>query len=102
MADLNICENMTRMMIKSKIGESNPTEDDIKNAIKDVAKLMPMSQQEMDYIEKQLQASYKVRMDLGNSVVNDVTYHPWISSRKAEIDFYYWSRYYKYLEIEQG
>lgn len=102
MADLSICENMTRMMIKLKIGESNPTEDDIKNAIKDVSKLMSMSQQEMDYIEKQLQASYKVRMDLGNSVYNDVTYHPWISSRKAEIDFYYWNRYYKYLEIEQG
>lgn len=102
MVDLNICENMTRMMIKSKIGESNPTEDDIKNAIEDISKLMSMSQQEMDYIEKQLQASYKVRMDLGNSVVNDVTYHPWISSRKAEIDFYYWNRYYKYLEIEQG
>lgn len=102
MADLNICENMTRMMIKSKIGDTNPTEDDIKNAIEDVAKLMPMSPQEKDYIEKQLQASYKVRMDLGNSVVNDVTYHPWISSRKAEIDFYYWNRYYKYLEIEQG
>lgn len=102
MADLNICENMTRMMIKSRIGDVNPTEEDIKSAIEDVAKMMPMEQQEKNYIEKQLQASYKVRMDLGNSVVNDVTYHPWISSRKAEIDFYYWNRYYKYLEVDQG
>lgn len=102
MADLSICENMTRMMIKSKIGDTNPTEEDIRNAIEDVAKLMPMDLSEKDYVEKQLQASYKVRMDLGNSVVNDVTYHPWISSRKAEIDFYYWNRYYKYLEIDQG
>lgn len=102
MADLGICENMTRMMIKSKIGDVNPTEEDIKQAIEDVSKLMPMDSQEKSYIEKQLQASYKVRMDLGNSVVNDVTYHPWISSRKAEIDFYYWNRYYKYLEVDQG
>lgn len=102
MADLGICENMTRMMIKSKIGDVNPTEEDIKQAIEDVSKLMPMDSQEKSYIEKQLQASYKVRMDLGNSVVNDVTYHPWISSRKAKIDFYYWNRYYKYLEVDQG
>ena len=102
MADLSICENMTRMIIKSKIGDINPNEEDIRNAIEDVSKVMPMEQNEKDYVEKQLQASYKVRMDLGNSVVNSVTYHPWIASRKAEIDFYYWSRYYKYLEVDQG
>ena len=102
MADLGICENMSRMIIKSKIGDTNPSEEDIKNAIFEVAKLIPMEKNEMEYIEKLLQASYKVRMDLGNSVVNDVTYHPWVSSRKAEIDFYYWNRYYKYLEVDQG
>ena len=79
MADLTICENMTRMIIKSKIGDTNPNEDDIRNAIEDVSKVMPMEQNEKDYVEKQLQASYKVRMDLGNSVVNEVTYHPWVS-----------------------
>lgn len=102
MADLTICENMTRMIIKSKIGDTNPNEDDIRNAIEDVSKVMPMEQNEKDYVEKQLQASYKVRMDLGNSVVNEVTYHPWVSSRKAEIEFYYWNRYCKYLEVDQG
>ena len=102
MADLNICENMTRMMIKSKIGDTNPTEEDIRNAIDEVSKLMPMEQTEKDFVEKLLQASYKVRMDLGKSVVDEKTYHPWLSSRKANIKFYYWNRYYKYLEIEQG
>ena len=102
MADLNICENMARMIIKSKIGDTNPSEDDIKNAIEEVAKLMPMEESEKTYVEKQLQASYKVRMDMGNSVINDVTYHPWIASRRAEINFYYWNRYYKYLEVDQG
>lgn len=102
MANLDICESMTRMMIKNQIGDSNPTEDNIRDAIEEVSKLMPMNQQEKDYIEKILQASCKVRMDLGNSVVNAGTFHPWISSRKAEIDFYYWKRYYKYLEIDQS
>ena len=102
MANLSICENMARMIIKSKIGDANPSEEDIRNAVEEVAKLMPMEENEKDYVEKQLQSSYKVRMDLGNSVVNDVTYHPWIASRKAEINFYYWNRYYKYLEVDQG
>ena len=102
MADLSICENMTRMIIKSKIGDTNPTEDDIRDAINEVSKLMPMEQAEKEYVEKLLQASYKVRMDLGKSVVDEKTYHPWLSSRKADIDFYYWNRYYKYLEIDQG
>ncbi len=102
MADLNICENMARMIIKSKIGTTNPSEDDIKNAIEDVARLMPMEENEKKYVEKQLQASYKVRMDMGSCVINDVTYHPWLASRKAEINFYYWNRYYKYLEVEEG
>lgn len=102
MADLNICENMARMVIKSKIGDTNPSEDDIKIAISEVSQLMPMTESEKEFVEKQLQASYKVRMDLGTSVINDVTYHPWLANRKAEIDFYYWNRYYKYLELDQG
>lgn len=102
MADLNICENMVRMVIKSKIGDTNPSEDDIKDAIEDVAKLMPMEENEKIYVENQLQTSYKVRMDMGNCVINKVTYHPWLSNRKSEINFYYWNRYYKYLELEEG
>lgn len=102
MANLEMCENVARMMLKDKLQDSNPTEEDIKNILQQVSILMPMSADEMLYVEKQLQSSYRVRMDLGVGVVKPTTYHPWLSNRKAQIDFYYWNRYYKYLQIDQG
>lgn len=102
MADLQINESMVRMKLKADIGDANPKEEDIKKAIDEVSMLLPMTDAEKDYLEKLLQSNYKVRMDLGEKVVNPATYHPWVASRKAKIDFYYWNRYYKYLEIEQG
>ena len=52
MADFSICENMARMIIKSRIGDTNPSEDDIQNAIDEVAKLMPMEASEKTYVEE--------------------------------------------------
>ncbi len=102
MADLQITENMVRMKLRADIGDDNPTEEDIKKAIEDISLLLPMTDAEKEYIEKLLQASYKVRMDLGDKVINPATYHPWLASSKAKIDFYYWNRYCKYLELDQG
>ena len=103
MADLTIYENMARMMLKTKIKEADPTENDIHEIVSNLSLVMPeLSESEKTYIEKQLQASYKVRMDLGVSVVQKATYNPWLRSRKAHIDFYYWNRYYKYLLLEKG
>lgn len=102
MANLEMCENVARMMLKDILQDSNPTEQDIKDILDKVSVLMPMTTEEKGYVEKQLQSSYKVRMDLGVGVVREATYHPWLSNRKAQIDFYYWNRYYKYLQIDQG
>lgn len=102
MANLDNCEIIARSMLKEILKDGNPTEDDIKETVKKVSMLLPMTEDEMQIVEKQLQASYSVRMDLGIDVVKPATYHPWLSSRKAQIDFYYWNRYAKYLEIDQG
>lgn len=102
MVDLQIIENMVRMKLKIEIGDENPREEDIKKAIADISLLLPMTDREKEYIEKILQSSYKVRMDLGDKVINQATYHPWLASSKAKINFYYWNRYCKYLELEQG
>ena len=82
MADLTIYENMARMMLKTKIKEADPTENDIHEIVSNLSLVMPeLSESEKTYIEKQLQASYKVRMDLGVSVVQKATYNPWLRSR---------------------
>lgn len=103
MANLEMCENVARIMLKNKLQDANPTEEDIKDVLQQVATgLIPMTSEEIMYVERQLQSSYRVRMDLGVCVIKPTTYHPWLSSRKARIDFYYWNRYYKYLQIDQG
>lgn len=102
MADLDACENIARNLLKGTLKDGNPSEEDIKDAIQKVSMLMPMTEDEMRIVEKQLQASLSIRMDLGIDVVKPATYHPWLSSRRASIDFYYWNRYAKYLEIDQG
>ena len=102
MADLQLFETMVRSMLKNNIGTNNPSEEDIKTAINQVSLLIPVDDNAKDYIEKLLQSNYKVRMDLGESVIRESTYHPWLASRKATMPTYYWDRYYKYLEIDQG
>lgn len=103
MADINFCENVARMVLKNRIQNNNPTEEDIKFAIEEACKLMPMTDNEKLTLEKTLQSSYIVRMDLGESVIREATYHPWVRNRKAKVkEFYYWDRYKKYLLLEQG
>lgn len=102
MADIETCELIARGILKEKLHNGNPTEEDINETISNVSKLIAMTETEKDIVKRQLQASYSVRMDLGVEVVKPATYHPWLSSRKASIDFYYWKRYSKYLELEQG
>lgn len=102
MADMKIAENLVRNMLKNNIGDANPLESDIQQAITQVSALLPFSDSEKKYLEKVLQSSFKVRMDLGDGVVNPATYHPWLAKRKATMSTYYWDRYYKYLELDQG
>lgn len=102
MANIDNCEIIARSILKEILKDGNPTEDDIKETVKKVSLLLPMTEDEMRIVEKQLQSSYSVRMDLGIDVIKPATYHPWLSSRKASINFYYWNRYAKYLEIDQG
>ena len=51
MADLKLVETMVRGMLKNNIGDGNPSEDDIKTAISQVAMLLPMDDTEKDYLE---------------------------------------------------
>ena len=41
-------------------------------------------------------------MDDGTSIIDDQTYEPWLDSRKASIDFFYWTRYKEYLLRKKG
>ncbi|MBE5862400.1 MAG: endonuclease [Lachnospiraceae bacterium] len=102
MADLKNCEIIARTMLKESIESKSITEEDIVKAIKNVSLLIPMTEEEMKIVEKQLQSSLSIRLDLGIDVIRETTYHPWLSNRKAQMDFYYWNRYSMFLETDQG
>ena len=102
MANLDMCENIARMILRDNIGSRYPTEDEIKQAVQKTCLLCPMNDAEQQKVVKQLQASLIVNMDLGLAVVKESTYHPWLSARKAHINPYYWERYKKYLLLDQG
>ena len=102
MANLSLCENISRMMLKEAVGDQNPTEEDIRAAIEKVSGMMPMTEAEKEEIERILQSSYKVRMNMGDAVIQPATYHPWLASRKSQINPYYWDRYAKHLLVDEG
>lgn len=103
MNDIEIFENIARLTLKQKIGDRNPTEAEIHEAVGKAAMLTgDLSEKQKESVEKDLQASFKVRMDLGEKVVDPSTYHPWLDDRKAKIDPYYWNRYKNYLIANQG
>ncbi|MCR5104178.1 MAG: Z1 domain-containing protein [Eubacterium sp.] len=102
MVNLRDAENIARIMLRNDIGDRIPSEDDIKAAIEKASSLIALDSNEKEYLEKILQSSFKVQMDLGEDVHDESTYSPWLAHRKAKIDDYYWKRYARYLEIDLG
>lgn len=52
MANLETCEKMALMILEDNIGDNNPTEDDIKNCVDSVSKIIPMTEQEKTQLRK--------------------------------------------------
>lgn len=86
------------MAIVSTLAVSGiPTENDIVELASQLRKI-PMyqvSDAEFEQVIRHLKESLRIDMGLGSVVVEDHT--PWLSARKASIDFYYWDRYRAYL-----
>ena len=93
--------DVTSIMLKQNGVSSNPTEEDLKKAADSVASMMMLTDDEKELVIKKLQERIGVILDLGNRIVGSSSYHPWLDSRKASIDPYYWSRYEKYMQYEK-
>ena len=102
MSRIDNCIKMARIILKDTIGEANPTEADLSTAVEQASFFMKMSEEEKKQVVKGLQYSLGVILDLGNGVVDSATFHPWVNSRKATMDTYYWDRYQSYLELDMS
>lgn len=84
------------------VEQMNPTErtpDSLRKKISD-QKLPGMNGKLAEEIARHLEEQYEVQQAFGSSIASE-TYKPWLQSKKADIDFYFWRRFSQYLIEEK-
>lgn len=80
-----------------------PTLEDIRTSVRNLAVVPPYSSLDSDAIAsivRQLESRHQVTMSMG-SVLVDSEWKRWVNSRRAEIEPYYWNRYKLLLQGKQ-
>lgn len=80
-----------------------PTEEEFISLAEQVRKanamLMPVTDSEFSEIILRLKQSVVIKMDVGVYINDSENGHQsWLPSRRADVDFFFWGRYKKYLE----
>jgi hypothetical protein len=95
-------EDMISTMVNGKYPDVPPTEaqfDEEVIALRSMAAQMyPVTDEEFTEIKRKLKANIVVKMDLGVLIKDKQEHLPWLSARRAELDFFFWNRYKKFLE----
>lgn len=64
--------------------------------------IAPVTDQEFENIKKMARESIVVRQDVGTSLPDLSNGHKsWLPARRADVDFFFWNRYRRYLEVEK-
>ncbi|MEA1960994.1 MAG: hypothetical protein U9N81_06920 [Bacillota bacterium] len=74
-----------------------PGEEKVIETVNWLRARFPMNDDEYQQILRMLFERLQVHMDNGIAVVDPNTYKPWLDTRRADIDFFYWNRYREYL-----
>lgn len=101
----DILEKMISVAIDGRYPDAPPTEEEFMTEALDVRQRMglPVSDEEFGQIVRNLQAAKLVAMDVGVYIQDRETDHQsWLPARRADIDFFYWNRYKRYLELHKG
>lgn len=56
-----------------------------------------LKKEDIDYVDKAIKSNVWVKMEHGTELINKDTHVKWLGRKRPEIDFYFWSRYKKYL-----
>ncbi|MCR2823320.1 Z1 domain-containing protein [Lederbergia panacisoli] len=96
-------ERFISIAINTKYPSTPPDEEAFLNEAKSLRQTVPVSDREFEQIVKNLKASMQISMDTGVFISDQSSDHQsWLLSRRAEIDFFYWNRYKRYLEEIKG
>ncbi len=96
-----LLEKMISMAINAKFSEAPPSEEEfLAEAAEWRSRVgLPVSDEEFDQVLKNLKSALLVAMDVGIYISDPNSDHQsWLPARRAEVDFFYWNRYKRYLE----
>ena len=96
-------ESIISAFISSKFMDVPPTETEFNEAAEMMrnanGSFLPVSDEEFKNLKKRLRETIVVTMDTGVCLQDPNNGHKsWLPAKRADIDFYYWERYRKYLE----
>ena len=99
----NQLESIISAFLTSKYTELPPTETEFNEAAEMLrnanSPFLPVTDEEFKNLKKRLRETIVVTMDTGVCLVDLKNGHKsWLPAKRADIDFYYWDRYKKYLE----
>lgn len=96
-------ERFITVAMNTKYAVKPPSEEVFMQEANNLRSMVPVSDEEFDQIIKRLKASLMITMDVGTYISDESDDHQsWLPSRRAEIDFYYWNRYKRFLEDVKG
>jgi len=101
--EAQMLERFISIAINTKYPDAPPTEDEFMNEANALRATIHIQDNEFEQIVRNLKASLVVTMDVGVFISSkDTDHQSWLPARRADIDFYYWNRYKRYLEDVKG
>jgi len=86
---------LARMAAQGLRLDPPPTEEEIDRILTRLAAAFEFGPEDVAKALKLLHARFSIRMELGQTIKDE--HVPWLSNRRAEIDPFYWGRYYELL-----
>lgn len=81
---------------------SSVTQQEIENAVNNVLLIPMYSNIDRDFVVREVESLYNIRMDEFRIIEDEERRNPWIGSAKANIKWIFWNRYKDYLQIEKN
>jgi len=83
---------------------SSFTRDEIEDAVDEVLKMRYFVNENREMLIRRIEELYTIRQDEFGTILKEDENNPWLSEKRAEIDFEngFWGRYREYLEIEKN
>lgn len=104
--NIGMLENVISAAVNTKYKDIPPTEDEFRTLADSMRLSMdglyPVTNEEYEEILFRLKATLVIQMDVG-IFINDRNspHQSWLPARKADIEFFFWKRYKKYLEEQK-